>query len=207
MFEAQQGSPRTVDVQLAWSWNLISWNRTPERKPFIALGEKPAWDWGMIYTARAPVLVNDSLYFYYGGCDNVHDDLDVRCQIGLATLRLDGFCSMRAGSEEGWLITRREVFKTPEIIINARTGASGHVTAELLDRNNHVLPGFSRTDCVLFKGDSVRHVLRWKTKIFPAEYLADDKKIRFYLKNADLYSYLPVDIDIARDDGRIGMNK
>jgi len=202
MYEAQEGSPRTVDVQLAWSWNLIQWTRTPDRKPFINLGPKGTWDWGMIYTARNPVIVDDKLYFYYYGCDNVHDIIDdVRCNIGLATLRMDGFCSMRAGNREGWFISRREVFKTPRVTINAKVMTDGYIIAELLDRWNKVIPGFSRSECIPFTGDSIEHVMEWKTKAFPAEFLDADKKIRFYLKNADIYSYLPVDIDTTRDQG------
>jgi hypothetical protein len=201
MYEAQEGSPCTVDGQLAWSWNLISWTRTPRREAFIELGEPGSWEWGMIYTTRNPVIVGNRLHFYYYGCDNVHDTKDVRCNIGLATLRLDGFCSMRAGEEEGWLISRREVFRTPQVTINAVTRPNGSVSAELLDRWNHVIPGFSREESQPFCGDSTRHVLRWRTESFPPGYQDADKKIRFFLRNADLYSYLPVDIDTERDQG------
>lgn len=208
MHEAQEGSPRTVDVQMTWSWNLIQWTRTPDRKPFIALGSEGVWDDGMIYTARAPVLVGDKLHFYYGGFDQIHDHYkDVHGAIGLATLRLDGFCSMRAGIREGWLISRREVFGTPRVEINARTAATGFVAAELLDRDNNIIPGFGREDCVPFNGDSVRGVIIWKTKQFPGKWADADKKVRFILKNADLYSYLPADIDMAKDDGRIWIDK
>lgn len=204
MHEAQEGSPRTVDVQMAWSWNLISWTRTPERKPFIPLGPEGSFDSGMIYTARAPVVVGDKLYFYYGGFDRIHDYYkDVKGAIGLATLRLDGFCSMRAGVREGWLISRREVFRTPRITVNARTASSGYVVAELLDRNDNVVPGFGRDGCIPFKGDSVRGTIEWKTKQFAGEWIGADKKVRFFLKNADLYSYLPADVDTAKDDGKI----
>ena len=204
MHEAQEGSPCTVDVQMAWSWNLIQWTRTPERKPFIALGPEGSWDDGMIYTARAPVIVGDKLYFYYGGFDKIHDEYkDVHGAIGLATLRLDGFCSMHTDGKEGWLISRREVFRTPRITINAVTGKDGYVTAELLDRNDNIIPGFSRNDCIPFKGDSIRYLMRWKTAEFPKKLVDADKKIRFFLKNADLYSYLPSDIDMAKDDGKV----
>ena len=121
--------------------------------------------------------------------------------IGLAVLRLDGFCSMRAGGKVGWLTSRREVFQTPRAIINAKTGPGGFVEAELLDHNNRVIPGFARGDCVRFQGDSVHHKLEWKTQAFPKKWLKPDKKIRFYLKNADLYSYLPVDVNLKVDDG------
>lgn len=200
MYEAQEGSPCTMDVQLAWSWDLINWTRTPDRKPFIALGPEGSFDSKQITTARAPIIMGDRLYFYYGGFDKTHDDYEnVHVGIGLATLRLDGFCSMRAGESEGWLISRREVFKTPKIIVNAKVSNGGYLTAELLDRNNRVLKGFSRRECIPFKGDSVRHVLEWKTKEFPPNLVNVDKKIRFFMKNADLYSYIPVNIDTSRD--------
>ena len=120
---------------------------------------------------------------------------------GIAVMRLDGFCSLCAGDNEGWLISRREVFRTPRVRINAKTGSGGFIEAELLDRDNRVIPGFSRQDCVRFQGDSVRGTLKWKTKSFPEKWRNPDKKIRFYIKNADLYSYLPAGVDLEKDDG------
>jgi hypothetical protein len=186
MYEAQEGSERTVDVQLAWSHNMLSWTRTADRKPFIALGPEGSWDSKMIYTARAPVIVGDKLFFYFGGYDTIHDDdKNAKGSIGLAMLRLDGFCSMHAGSKEGWLISRREVFNTPKVTINAKCSRGGYVVAELVDRSNKVIPGFSRQDCIGFMGDSVRHELTWKTTQFAKKLIDRDKKIRFYLKDAD----------------------
>lgn len=201
MYEAQEGSPRTVDVQIAWSHDLISWNRTAKREPFISLGDSDSWDSMQIYTARAPVIVGDKLYFYYGGFDKAHDDGSADGAIGLATLRMDGFCSMCAGPKEGWLISRREVFNTPQITINARCRPWGYVAAEIVDRNNNPIPGFTRSDCIAFTGDSVRATLKWKTKAFAGQLIDKDKKIKFYIKNAELYSYLPADINAGIDDG------
>ena len=189
--ESEKGSPCTVDVQLAWSWDLVNWTRPPERGCLIPRGKPGEFDCGMIYTACAPVQVGDRLYFYYGGMDGPHNARSWNSAIGLATLRLDGFCSMRAGSAEGSLITRREALRVPRVIVNAKTAADGYLSAELLDRNNEVIPGFSRQDCVAFQGDSTRHVLAWKTVALPAGQLELDKKIRFLLKNAELFSYLP----------------
>ena len=200
LHEAQEGSPRTMEVQLAWSWDLINWTRAAGRPEFISLGSKGQWDSGMVYTARAPVLVDDKLYFYYGGSDGLHDDRRVNAAIGLATLRLDGFCSMRAGDSEGWLISRRDPFRKPAVTINARTGTNGYVLAEIIDRRNKVVPGFSKQDCVAFSGDSVRHELKWKTAQFTGAQKANDYKIRFWLKNADLFSYLPADLDPTQPD-------
>lgn len=203
MYEAQEDTPCTIDTQFAWSWNLVSWNRPPDRKPFVPLGKPGSWDCEMVATARNPIIVGDNLYFYYGGYSTVHDTLDAVCGGGLAVLRLDGFCSMRAGKSEGSLISRRELTRQPKVTINAVTKANGYVVAEIVDRHNNVIPGFSRKDCVPFTGDSVRHEMTWKKNAFPAELVDADKKYRFFLKDADLYSYLPADIDTKRDTGKI----
>jgi len=202
MFEAQEGSPRTIDVQLAWSWDLINWTRTPKREPFIANSPTMAFDCGLAFTARNPIVMGDEIWFYYTGWDQIHEDYKgISCAVGLATLRLDGFCSMQAGDEEGSLISRREVFNTPAVTINARCAPGGYVAAELLDRNNNVIPGFGKLYCNAFTGNSVRHELTWKTPAFPREWIDKDKKIRFYIANADLYSYLPQGINHEIDDG------
>jgi hypothetical protein len=83
----------------------------------------------------------------------------------------------------------------------ARIDAAAIVQAELLDKQNQVLPGFSRSDCLPFTGDSTRHLLRWKQREFSPETARAVKKIRFYLKNADLYSYRPKELDTDRDQG------
>lgn len=194
LYEAQEDSPRTVDVQIAWSWDLINWTRPPERRPFIPRGEPGEFDSSMIYTARAPVQVGDRLHFYYGGFDQPHDVPQAKGNIGLAILRLDGFCSMHAGEEEGWLITRRERFRVPKVLINAKTEADGYVVAEILDRHHRVLPGFSREECLPFRGDAVSHLLRWRGSEFRREEKEMDKKFRFFLRKADLFSYLPVEV-------------
>jgi hypothetical protein len=124
----------------------------------------------------------------------------VKAGIGLATLRRDGFCSMRAGAAEGWLITRREPFHQPGVTLNARTAADGFVTADILDRRDQVVPGFSRKDCLAFTGDAVEHRLRWKEPRFSGSATRDDYKIRFWLKNAELFSYLPDGLDPQQPD-------
>lgn len=192
MGEAEKGSPCTTDVQLAWSWDLFNWTRTPDRQPFIALGDAEAdeFDRGSIHTAVAPVVVGDRLFFYYGGARGRY--LNPRHHaIGVAALRIDGFCSMQAGADEGWLITRREVLEKPTVTINAKTGQDGVVLAEILDRDNNVLKGFSRNKCIPFKGDAVAHPMRWRTDAFTPDQRKGDKKFRFILKNANLYSYMP----------------
>lgn len=200
LHEAQADSPRTMVPQLAWSWDMMQWTRPPERQPLIELGEPGAWDGGMIVTARAPVRVGDQLYFYYGGCDKVHDEKQVKAGIGLATLRLDGFCSMKAGKSEGWLVTRREPLLEPRVMINAKVDVGGSIQAEILDRHNQVLPGFSRHESLAFSGDATAHELRWQAGSFAGKAQQKDYKLRFWLKRAEMFSYLPSSLDPREPD-------
>jgi hypothetical protein len=193
MYEVEKDSPCSLDAQLAWSWDLTNWTRAPGRPAFLALGKEGEFDAGEAIPAKEPVPMGDRLYFYYGGFPGRHNE-GGRFHLaatGLATLRLDGFCSLQAGADEGSLITRREPFRVPKVTINARTAPDGYVVAELLDPANQVIPGCGRNDCQPFSGDSVRQVLTWKTAELPEAQRSTDKKIRFYLKNADLFSYLP----------------
>ena len=209
MFEAQEGSPKAGDIQLAWSWDLVNWTRTAKREPFIPNSPVKAFDCGFIGIAREPLVMGDELWFYYSGWDRLHVNFEnpwddykgMNAAVGLATIRLDGFCSMSAGENEGWLISRREVFNTPRVTINANCTPGGYIVAELVDRNNNVIRGFEKIYCIPFTGDSVRGELTWNTKEFPEEFIDKDKKVKFYLKAANLYSYLPCDINQQIDDG------
>ncbi|MFN7937876.1 MAG: hypothetical protein U0R19_31390 [Bryobacteraceae bacterium] len=189
--EADAQSPRTVDVQLAWSWDLLHWTRPPQRAPFLQTGPPGAFDSHMIFTSIAPLEFNNQLYFYYGGFHLPHDAKQTGGAIGLATLRKDGFCSMHAGPQQGVLITRREALAKPQLTINAVTTSTGEIRAELLDTNNQVIPGFSRNESIPFTGDATSHTLRWRTSTFPGPHATSLKKIRFLLTNADLFSYQP----------------
>lgn len=201
LHEAQADSARTMEVQLAWSWDMVNWTRPPAREQLIPRGARGQWDHGMIVSARAPVQMGDKLYFFFGGTDKVHDEKRVQAAIGLATLRLDGFCSLRCtSSEEAWLITRREPMLEPAVMINARTQPGGSITAEIVDRHDRVLDGFSRGDCIAFEGDAVRHEIRWTARQFAPDQVRPDYKLRFWLRDAELFSYLPVALDPQQPD-------
>ena len=73
--------------------------------------------------------------------------------MGLAKLRLDGFCSLNAGPvREGILITRRLASPGTGIEINAECGQGGYVDAEVFSQADEVLPGYSRKDFDRFTG-------------------------------------------------------
>jgi hypothetical protein len=192
--EGEKDTPTSGEIEIAWSRDLIAWQRPPGagQCPLIELGPAGAFDSGMVMgVANAPVVMGDELWFYYGGWDGPHRSTKRNAAIGLAALRLDGFASVQAGEDEGWLITQPESFSKPAVVINAKTRPGGEIVAELLDGNGRPWPGFDRASCVPFKADSVRHVLAWrraKGSDLPAGVRL---KIRFFLRLAELYSYVP----------------
>ena len=97
-------APDVLDPELVWSYDGKNWSRSHERKPFIPLGRKGAFDsvWLNLAT-NAPILNYNQLWFYYSGRAGGHGAQfpGAYGAIGLATLRVDGFCSLYSGRTAG----------------------------------------------------------------------------------------------------------
>jgi hypothetical protein len=190
------------NIQLAFSHDGHSWKHAGARKPFLDFGADGAWDRWCISPLSQPIIVKDEMWFYYGGAINHHDywfshdqvdlpearDLKyVEHGLGLAKLRLDGFISVSASRREGTLVTRPVKSAGSKLVINGVCGSGGSILAELSDLQDNVLPGYSRAECDLFSGDSVSRALTWRGKDHLSG--ASGIKVRFFLRNADLYSF------------------
>ena len=71
------------------------------------------------------------------------------------------------------------------LTVNAVTVGDGKLEAELLQGDDPI-PGFTRTDCEAFRGDSNSHLIRWK---HAARCPTDKVRLRFYLTRCRLYSF------------------
>ena len=70
---------------------------------------------------------------------------------GLATLRRDGFVSMRAEKEEGILLTEKLSFDGNYLFVNANVNAKkSTLLVEVLDENSNPIPGYTKKDCLTF---------------------------------------------------------
>ena len=88
------GAGRTVDVELAWSHDSITWQRVAPGQAFLPLGEKGSYDSGCIYAQAGPPVVQDGkLQIYYGGSPTVHLGWKRSGDLCLARLREDGFAA------------------------------------------------------------------------------------------------------------------
>jgi hypothetical protein len=113
-----------IEVYLASSADGKRWHRFSDL-PLIPLSDS-GWDSGMITTANLPVFTARRILLYYGGSNmshgagepgNPYDESAHRFNVGLATLRRDGF--VYACSESGRLVTRAMACRKGSIKVNA----------------------------------------------------------------------------------------
>ncbi len=182
--------------KLACSRDLRAWTRVGDRSHFIPISDMGAGvlDTGQIMASSHPIRRGDELWFYYSGMDvrhrpNIPKVIDeYRGGIHLAKLRLDGFVSLRAGEERGFVDTRPVMLEGKRLYINA-TAEAGQITAEITDPEGRtVLAGWERGQCVVVTGDQMRAELSWSGREL-TELQGKSVRIRFHLKNADLYSF------------------
>jgi hypothetical protein len=188
------GSTDTVDMQLISSRDGLEWERSFDRSPILPAGRPDRdWDGGGVYgSSSPPVQVGDKLYFYYTGAWNPHgthaSGVPLRNGsgggLGLATLRLDGFVSLYAGSAGG--VVRSEPFVPvgDRICINA--DCRGELRAALIGADGLPVPGFAVGECKPVRRDATRIGLEWKGGAPP---VSGPLRLEFHFKDCDVYAY------------------
>jgi hypothetical protein len=104
-------------------------------------------------------------------------------------LRLDGFASAHAGYDGGHLTTRPVLFAGSRLELNYSTSAAGSVRVELLDVAGSPLPGFTLEDSRELIGDEIDRTYQWRSGTDLSALRGKPVRIRFHLKDADIYAY------------------
>jgi hypothetical protein len=124
------------------------------------------------------------------------------CRASWKLGRLWAAVTASGGPLEGMLGTKSLSVKGKRLRINAQTIRDGSLQVELLQGktvpgregplaedavyDEHPIPGFSRADCAVFKGDSEEAFIQWKGgDRVPVESV----RARFYLNQTRLYSF------------------
>lgn len=105
------------------------------------------------------------------------------------TLRLDGFVSVQAPMSGGEVITKPLKFKGNKLSVNFATSVAGEVLVEIQDENGKPLEGFGLSDCYPVFGDAVERTVIWEKGSNLGKLPGKKVRLRFVIKDADLYSF------------------
>ena len=104
------------------------------------------------------------------------------------TLRVDGFVSVYAPMRGGEVITKPLVFKGSKLALNFSSSVAGDIRVEIQDINGIPIPGFSLGECPPVFGDTLERMVSWDNGSDLSSLAGKPVKLRFVLKDADLYS-------------------
>jgi len=166
----------------------VAWKRWGEafirpgllRERWINRNNMPAW--GLLKTSGGPGMPDEiSLFaseaYYTPGC-----------RLRRFSVRMDGFVSVHAGLKGGQMVTRPMSFKGRELVMNFSTSAAGSVRVEMQNEAGKPLPGRALKDCAEIYGDNIEQVVRWADGSDVSRFAAKRLRLRFVLKDADLYA-------------------
>ena len=103
-------------------------------------------------------------------------------------LRTDGFAAVHAGYQSGEMTTRPLLFTGNRLTLNLSASAAGGVRVELQDAAGKPLPGFTLDDCLELNTDDLACTVHWKKNADVGALAGKPVRIRFQLKDADLYA-------------------
>ncbi|HIJ69921.1 MAG TPA: glycosyl hydrolase family 32 [Planctomycetes bacterium] len=187
------GFPKITQLMLGYSRDGFHWHR-PERTPFIgATKRKGDWDRAYIHSAGGCCLVvGDSLYFYYGGWSGKSPKLGGHIyaggSTGLAILRRDGFASMNADDEPGFLTTRLITFCGKYLFVNVDC-PDGQLRAEIQDAQGNAILPFTIENCRPVSLDRTVHRITWNGGRDLSSLSGKKVRLRFELEHGQLYSF------------------
>jgi hypothetical protein len=105
------------------------------------------------------------------------------------TLRLDGFVSAHAPMKGGELTTKPIRFKGGKLNLNFATSAAGSIRVEIQDAQGKPIPGFALAESPDHFGDTITRQVQWNKGGDVSALAGKPVRLRFVLKDADLYSY------------------
>ena len=87
------------------------------------------------------------------------------------------------------MVTRLLTFSGSELEINYRTSAPGFVQVEVQDADRKPIPGYNLNDCPEIIGDEIERAVRWTSGSDVSALAGKPVRLRFVLKDANLYSF------------------
>jgi hypothetical protein len=104
-------------------------------------------------------------------------------------LRIDGFVSLHAPMQGGEVRTRPLRFSGERLLVNFSTSAAGSIRVGLHGEDGAALEGYSTADCPEIFGDQIERTVKWQGGADLSAVEGKVVRLRFLLKDADLYSF------------------
>ncbi|HYR57724.1 MAG TPA: hypothetical protein VEO95_03800, partial [Chthoniobacteraceae bacterium] len=180
--------PKINEVCAGYSRDGFHWSR-PDRRAFAAVAaNENVWNSGNLQSAGGCCLVvGDQLFFYVGAVAHGVSFADPG-NVGLATLRRDGFASMDGAAAKGTLTTRSVAFNGNHLFVNVDC-PHGELRAEVLDEAGAVIAPFSAENSDSIRADKTLQAVRWKGAPDLSTVAGKAVKFRFRLTNGSLYAF------------------
>ncbi len=105
-------------------------------------------------------------------------------------LRIDGFTSVHAPYNGGEMLTKPIRFSGNQLLINFSTSAAGFVKVEILDLEGNEIKGFELENSKEIIGNEIEKAVTWKGNPDLSELNDKPVRLRFVMKDADLYSIM-----------------
>jgi len=115
-----------------------------------------------------------------------HAPLPVRMR--RLAIRPWGFVSVHAEYTGGELLTKPFIFSGSFLHLNAKTSAAGSIQVEIQDESGQTVPGFALDDMAPWFGDALDAPVVWKNGGDLSSLVGRSVRLRFLLKDADLFA-------------------
>ncbi len=103
--------------------------------------------------------------------------------------RVDGFVSVHASTQGGELLTHPLTFAGKTLVVNLATARQGRVRVGLEKIDGSPYDGFAVSDCAPLSVDSIAAKVTWRVGSDLSELAGKPVRLRFELRDADLYSF------------------
>lgn len=182
-------SDRRVRTELTWSPDTISWHSIENGKQFIPLSEdRDSYEWGCIYAAAAPVVLEDEIRIYYSAQPSVHGwNPGSLC---VATLPLDRWAGYlpQDPTKPAIVTTKPLTVDGTRLFVNV-DAEDGEIAVEVLDQAGKIMSGFTQSDCDILRTDKIRQVVTWNGNADLSALKGQMVQFRFIVKGSRLYSF------------------
>ncbi|HQE82799.1 MAG TPA: hypothetical protein PLM14_07330 [Candidatus Hydrogenedentes bacterium] len=192
----QSLGPDQLDDRLCAGRDGKEFARLGGRLPFLRPGPGGTWFSRHVWTSSAPIEMGNELWLYYWGSNMDHaGNIDpaargeIRCGLGRAILRLDGFVSLDAGYAWGEFTTPPLIFAGDSLALNVDTGAGGVAFVEILDAEGAAIEGFSRAEAVPACGNDVALRAKWTGAAALGALGGKPVRLRFSMRDCKLYAF------------------